>query len=85
MRWTCFSAHANPPFHRGYHGNPRPAGKTPCPVYWPQVPGWDSLKHVAILAALEKEFAIRFKTLDIVRLKNVGDLQAAVDRKLAAK
>jgi acyl carrier protein len=47
----------------------------------PQVPGWDSLAHVGIIAAVEKEFGIHFKTLEIVRLHNVGDLQAAVDRK----
>jgi len=47
----------------------------------PQVPGWDSLSHVAILAAVEKEFGIRFRGLEVLRLKNVGELQALVDRK----
>jgi acyl carrier protein len=48
-----------------------------------EVPGWDSLSHVRILAAIEKEFAIRFKTLEVLRLKNVGELQLLVDKKLA--
>jgi acyl carrier protein len=50
-----------------------------------QVPGWDSLRHVQILAAVEKEFSIRFKSLEILRLKNIGELQALVDRKVTAK
>ncbi len=50
----------------------------------PNVPGWDSLSHVRILAAIEKEFAIRFKTLEVLRLKNVGELQALVSKKTAA-
>ena len=49
----------------------------------PQVPGWDSLSHVRVLAAVEKEFGVRFRSLEVLRLKNVGDLQALVDRKLA--
>jgi len=48
-----------------------------------QVPGWDSLSHVRILTAVENEFGIRFRGLEVVRLKNVGELQALVDRKLA--
>jgi len=50
-----------------------------------EVPGWDSLNHVRILAAIEKEFAIRFKTLEVLRLKNVGELQALVDKKTAPR
>jgi acyl carrier protein len=50
----------------------------------PRVPGWDSLGHVALLAAVEHEFGVRFRTLEVLRLKDVGDLQALVDRKLAA-
>ena len=49
-----------------------------------QIPGWDSLSHVAIISAVEAEFKIRFATLEIIRLRKVGDLQAAVDRKSAA-
>ena len=47
-----------------------------------QVPGWDSLSHVAILSAVEEEFGIRFRGLEVLRLKNVGELQALVDKKL---
>ena len=47
----------------------------------PQVPGWDSLSHVGILAAIEKDYGIRFRTLEVIKFKNVGDLQAAIDKK----
>ena len=47
----------------------------------PQVPGRDSLNHVRILAAVEKSFGVRFKTLEILRLRTLGDLQRLVDAK----
>jgi acyl carrier protein len=46
------------------------------------VPGWDSLTHASVLAAVEKEFGVTFRSLEVLRLKNLGDLQALVDRKL---
>lgn len=50
-----------------------------------EVPGWDSLSHVRVLAAVEDAFSIRFRSLEVLRLKNVGELQALVDKKLATK
>jgi acyl carrier protein len=47
-----------------------------------QVPGWDSLSHVGVIAAVEKEFGVRFKTLEVLRLNKVGDLQALVDKRM---
>jgi acyl carrier protein len=46
-----------------------------------EVPGWDSLSHVRILSAVEKELGVKFKALEVMRLKNVGELQALVDKK----
>ena len=45
------------------------------------VPGWDSLSHVAILMAIESEYQIRLRPLEVVRLKTVGDLQTLVTKK----
>lgn len=45
------------------------------------VPGWDSLKHVRVIMAIEEAFGIRFRTLEVIRLKNVGELQTLIDRK----
>lgn len=47
------------------------------------VPGWDSLNHARIIAAVEDAFSVRFRMADIVRLTNVGQLQALVDRQMA--
>ena len=44
------------------------------------VPGWDSLSHARIIAAIEETHGIRFALLEILRVKNVGELQALVDR-----
>ncbi len=47
----------------------------------PEVPGWDSLNHVNIILAVEKSFNVKFKSYEVLRLKNVGDLQKLVDIK----
>ena len=38
-----------------------------------EVPGWDSLSHVNIILAVEKRFGVRFKSLELLKLKNVGE------------
>lgn len=48
-----------------------------------QVPGWDSLSHVNVILAVEKHFGVRFKNIEMLKLRNVGDLQHLVDAKLA--
>jgi acyl carrier protein len=47
-----------------------------------QVPGWDSLKHVDVILAIEKEYSIRFKGVEVLKCKNIGDLQKLVDSKI---
>ncbi len=47
----------------------------------PEVPGWDSLNHVNIILAVEKFFNVKFKSYEVLRLKNVGDLQTLVNSK----
>ena len=46
-----------------------------------QVPGWDSLSHVNVIVAAEKHFQVHFSNLEVLRLKNVGDMQRLVDSK----
>jgi acyl carrier protein len=48
-----------------------------------EVPGWDSLSHINVVTAVEKNFGVRFKNVEVLRLKNIGDLQRLVDSKLA--
>lgn len=47
-----------------------------------QVPGWDSLNHINVIIEVEKEFNLRLKPIEILRLNCVGDLQRLVDSKL---
>jgi acyl carrier protein len=47
------------------------------------VPGWDSLSHARIIAAVEDAYDVRFGTREIMKLTDLGQLQALVDRKMA--
>jgi acyl carrier protein len=47
------------------------------------VPGWDSLSHARIIAAVEDAYRVRFGTREIMKLTDLGQLQALVDRKTA--
>lgn len=49
------------------------------------VEGWDSLSHLNMISAVEKEFGVKFKLKDLVKLKNVGDLLTVVQTKLSEK
>lgn len=48
------------------------------------VDGWDSLTHVNLITAVELKFGIRFTNKELLKQRNVGDLAADIDRKLAA-
>ena len=50
-----------------------------------QVPGWDSLSHVTVIAAVEERFGVRFRMRDVLALKTVGDLRRLIDTKLQEK
>ena len=49
-----------------------------------QVPGWDSLSHAMVIAAVEAEYGLRFTMREVLRLSNVGQLQALMDSKFPA-
>jgi acyl carrier protein len=46
-----------------------------------QVPGWDSLNHINVILAIEKDYGLRFKGVEVLRCKNIGDLQKLIDSK----
>lgn len=48
-----------------------------------QVPGWDSLNHINVILAIEKEYGVRFKSIEVLKCKNIGDLQKLCDSKVA--
>jgi acyl carrier protein len=49
------------------------------------VDGWDSLSHVNLILAVEKEFDIKFTVKEIMSFKNVGDLLGSIDSKVCSK
>jgi len=44
------------------------------------VPGWDSLTHISLLSAIEDEFDMSFSMGEAVKMKNVGDMVAIIER-----
>lgn len=44
---------------------------------------WDSLMHITLVTALEKEFDINFKLKEVIELQNVGDTIELIERKLS--
>ena len=50
------------------------------------VPEWDSISHIQLIAAVEKHFNIgRFTSTEIQGFKNVGDMAAGIARRLRSK
>lgn len=51
------------------------------------VEDWDSLQHINLIIAIEKEFNIKFATAEIARLKqdgeNVGTFTQLIERKVS--
>lgn len=45
------------------------------------VNGWDSLTHVQLISAIEKEFKIRLSSREIFKWNNVGEMVASVASK----
>ena len=39
---------------------------------------WDSLEHITLIAAVEKEFKMKFKMGEIASMKNVGEMASIV-------
>jgi len=48
------------------------------------VQGWDSLMHINLIVAIEREFRIRFTTREIAGFRDVGDLMDSIVRKISA-
>jgi acyl carrier protein len=47
------------------------------------VEGWDSLNHTLIIAAIQKQFNIKFTLPEVLKLENIGDLLDTINRKLS--
>jgi acyl carrier protein len=46
------------------------------------VKAWDSFNHINIVVAIEGHFRLKFSTVDIESLRNVGELVRLIERKL---
>jgi acyl carrier protein len=47
-----------------------------------EVEGWDSLSHIQIVVALEREFKIRFTSREIQSWTNVGEMVDCIKNKI---
>ena len=46
------------------------------------IKGWDSLKQVEIIIAVQEQFGVKLSSREVDTLANVGDLAMAIDRRL---
>ena len=46
------------------------------------VEGWDSLSHIDLIVAVEREFKIKFTLAEVAGMKNVGELMDLIARKM---
>lgn len=44
---------------------------------------WTSLTHIQLIVAVEKKFGIKFTTVEVMKLKNVGEFIGLIEKKLA--
>ena len=47
------------------------------------VDGWDSLSHVNLITTIEAKFNIHFTQKELLKQRNVGDLLADIEKKVA--
>lgn len=48
------------------------------------IDGWDSLEHINLIIAVEREFKVKFVTREIAGLKDVGEFESVLKTKLTA-
>ena len=47
------------------------------------VPGWDSIKQIEIIVAVEEKYGVRIRAREVDALRNVGDLVSLIAGKTA--
>ncbi len=45
---------------------------------------WDSVNHISFVISIEQEFGIKFKTAEVEKMKNVGQMVEQIESKTAA-
>ena len=46
------------------------------------VEDWTSLTHIQLIVAVEKKFGVKFTTVEVMKLKNVGEFIALIEKKI---
>lgn len=46
---------------------------------------WDSVNHVTLIVAVEEAFGIKFQTSEVEKMKNVGQMVEAIEKKSAKR
>jgi acyl carrier protein len=44
---------------------------------------WDSVNHITLVVAVEQAFGIKFKTAELEKMKNVGQMVEQIEKKMA--
>lgn len=47
------------------------------------VDGWDSITHMMIINDIEEMLNIKFKLMDLMSLKNIGDFNELIEKKIS--
>jgi acyl carrier protein len=45
---------------------------------------WDSVNHITLVVAVEEEFGVKFKSAELEKMKNVGQMVEQIEKKTAA-
>lgn len=48
------------------------------------VKDWDSVNHVTLVVAIEEAFGIKFKSAELEKMKNVGQMVEQIEKKTSA-
>lgn len=43
---------------------------------------WDSLGHLSLITAIEKEFNVKLSTIEILKIENIGDIISILNKKI---
>lgn len=46
------------------------------------VEDWTSLTHIQLIVAVEKKFGVKFTTVEVMKLKNVGEFITLIEKKV---
>jgi acyl carrier protein len=49
------------------------------------VKDWDSVSHITLVAAVEEAFHMRFKTAELEKIKNVGQMVEQIEKKTSGQ